>query len=246
VRLETLLKILIGVLLIGTLIASAALLRFVFAGGKGTTPRTELERAVVAAEQAVAANPNDPDARIKLAAAYFESGSPSAAVQQAQVAVRLEPNKPDPYYMLGIAQAKMGQNQAALGNLNKSIALKGQTAAFYEDVYVQLSHVLEATGDKKGALAAIGKAIDSDPENVLLLVERGGIYERDSQWYLAAVDYGWAVRFSPDYQPGVTALLNINKAHPVEAKKAAARVVLDFQGDQAPGLNTSPTTTSTP
>ena len=115
-RLETLLKILIGVLVVGALLVSAALLRFVFAGGKSTTPRTELERAVVAAEQAVSADPNDPDARIKLAAAYYEQGSASAALKQAEVAARLEPQKPDPYYMLGIAQAKLGKTQEAIAN----------------------------------------------------------------------------------------------------------------------------------
>jgi tetratricopeptide (TPR) repeat protein len=246
VRLETLLKILVGVLLIGTLVVSAALLRFVFAGGKGTTPRTELERAVVAAEQAVAGAPNDPDARIKLAAAYYEQGGASAAAKQAEIAVRLEPQKPDPYYMLGIAQLKLGQTQDAVKNLTKAINTSGQTAAFYEDVYVQLAHAQEKAGDPKGALASMGKAIDSNPENVLLLVERGGIFERQSQWYLAAVDYGWAVRFSPDYEPGASALLRIAKNHPAEAKKAADRVTLDFQGDEAPGFSTHPTVTPTP
>ena len=150
-RLETLLKILVTVLVIGTLVVSAALLRFVFAGGKGT-PRTELERAVVAAEEAVKASPNDPDARIKLAAAYYEQGGTAAAAKQAEIAVRLEPKVPDPYYMLGIAQAKLGKTQEAIANMNKAITLPGQTAAFYEDVYVQLAHALEKAGDKKAAL----------------------------------------------------------------------------------------------
>ena len=81
---------------------------------------------------------------------------------------------------------------------------------------------------------------------MLLLIERGGIYERDKQWYFAAYDYNSAMQFSPDYAPGAEALAKLSKNHPAEAKKAAAQVLKDFQGEQTPGSSTSPTVTPAP
>ena len=100
-RPQRILQIVTVVLIVGIVVVAGALLRFVFAGGRTDAPRTELERAVVEAEQAVKANPDDPTARVKLAAAYLEQGSGGLALTQARFAVRLQPSDPSPYYVSG-------------------------------------------------------------------------------------------------------------------------------------------------
>jgi Flp pilus assembly protein TadD len=244
VRVETLLRILVWVLVIGVLIIAGALLRFVFQGGKAQTPRTELERAVVAAEEAVNGNPNDATARVKLAAAYLEEGSAKAALQQAQYAVRLEPAKPEPYYILGLAQLANNDYKGAVASLTKAANTQGQTADFYGDVYVQLSRAQEKAGDSKSAVDTLGRAIGNEPENAILMVGRAQLYERLKQWYLAASDYYWALHYSPDYQPAVAGLNALTKAHPAEVAKAKAQFAKDSKDDQLPGV--TPIATATP
>ncbi len=191
----------------------------------------------MAAEEAVKANPNDPTARIKLAAAYLEMNSAGQALQQAKEAVRLEPKQPDPYYMLGLVEFKTGDNKNAITHLQTAVNTKGQTAQFYQDALVTLANAQEASGDRKNALVTLGKAIDFGPENTPLLVQRAQMYERDSSWFLAATDYAWALTYVPNYDPARSALERIKKEHPAEYKKAVDAVAAQSAPDETPGMN---------
>jgi tetratricopeptide (TPR) repeat protein len=242
------LRALVVVLVIGILVVAGALLSALLSGGRAATPRTEGERAVMAAEEAVKADPNDGTARIKLAAAYLAQGSASAARNQAEIAVRLQPTEPGPYYVLGLAQAKGGALDEAVVSLKKAAGMQGQQAAFYQDVYVSLARTYEQTGDTKMALEAMGKAIDQGPENVPLLVERAKMLERGGKWYEAAVDYGYALLYTPDYADAVAGLDRIKGGHAEEYKKAVAFIEKETAGDAGAGMQNpfeSTTTTGT-
>lgn len=238
-RILPLLRLAIVVVAVLIVVALALILRDgVFKGGVTQTPRTELERATVAAEEAVKANPNDGTARIKLAAAYLETGATGQAITQAKIAVRLEPKQPDPYYMLGLAEARAGDNKNAIADLTKAVGMKGQQAQFYQDAYVTLAKVQEGAGDRKAALTTLGKAIDYGPENTPILLERAKMYERDSKWYEAAVDYAWALTYVPNDSTARDSLERIKKAHAKEYAKAVAAV--SSQQDATPGMQTDP------
>lgn len=178
------------------------------------TPRTEAERAVVAAEQAVRANPEDPAARVKLAAAYLEQGATRSAAEQAEIAVRLAPADPAGYYVLGIAQRRNGDNEAAIRNLEKAVGTEGQVAAFYQDAYAALARAYEDMGDIDKALEMMDESINNGPENVVLLVERAQMYERLERWAEALFDYTLAMRYVPDYEPAVERFDEIAAQHP--------------------------------
>jgi tetratricopeptide (TPR) repeat protein len=221
-----LLRALVAVLIVAIVVVAAALVRQLVVGSGGA-PRTELERAVAAAEEAVRGNPNDPQARVKLAAAYLEQGSANSAIKQAQNAIRLAPKDPSGYYILGLAEGKSGDSKSAVADLRKAGTMEGQQAGFYQDAYVALAHEQEKAGDLKGAKASLDKAIDYGPENALLLYERGAFAERQNDWYTAALDYGWALQYVPTYQVAQDGLARVKKDHPAEAKKAAADLSTD-------------------
>jgi tetratricopeptide (TPR) repeat protein len=246
-RMLPLLRLAIVVMAVLIVVALAFILRDgVFRGGLGAnqTPRTELERATVSAEEAVKANPNDGTARIKLAAAYLETGATGQALAQAKIAVRLEPKAADPYYMLGLAEAKAGDNKNAIIHLTQAVDTKGQQAQFYQDANVTLARVQEAVGDRKTALVTLGKAIDFGPENTPLLLERASMFERDNKWYLAGIDYAWALTYVPNDSAARTALERIKKDHPKEYAKAVAYVASEVEA--RPGMNNNPATIVAP
>ncbi|PKQ16064.1 MAG: hypothetical protein CVT67_06405 [Actinobacteria bacterium HGW-Actinobacteria-7] len=245
-RVQTILKMVMTLLVIGIVVVSGALLWFFFSGGRPAAPRTELERAVFSAEEAVKANPNDPTARIKLAAAYLEQNSNGRALEQAKFAVRLQPSDPSPQYVLGLAQDATGDSAGAIKSLTKAATTDGQVAQFYQDVFVALAKVQEKQGDAKGALDSMGKAIDFGPENILVILERAAMNERLKRWYDAAVDYVWVLQYDPQDTAGRAGFDRIMKAHPADAKKAEAAVKAERQGDEPAGTKPAPSITATP
>jgi tetratricopeptide (TPR) repeat protein len=179
-----------------------------------STPRNELERAQFAAEEAVRANPEDPSARVKLAAAYLESKSPAAALEQAEIAIRLRPDDPTGYYIKGMTLNALGRSDEGIEALTKAAETKGQLAPFYQDVWVALSRAQEAEGLDEEALFSMSRALNFGPENVVLLYERGALYERLENWEFALEDYAAALEYVPNYGPALAAFTRVKDAHP--------------------------------
>ncbi len=212
-------KVFIGLAIVGIVIVAGLLVRYVVTGGMSDSPRSEAERGVVAAQEAVKANPQDPTARIKLAAAYLEQDSPGLAEEQAKVAVRLAPKDPAAFYILGLVNLKRDDPGAAVKNLTKAATTDGQVGQFYQDAYLALARALERTGDTSATAAAFQKSLDQGPENSLVLFERGQFFERNKQWANAIYDYGWALTYAPNYEPARAAFDKLAKAHPDAYKK---------------------------
>jgi len=199
-------------------------------GFSSNTPRTELERAVAAAEEAVRANPESAPARIKLAAAYLENGASNAAREQATIAIRLAPKDPAGYYILGLIESKTGNNAAAIKQLTKAANTDGQLAGFYLDVWRAASSAYERSGDSSKAIDAMNQALNYGPENSELLYNRGRLYEAEKKWADALYDYVQAANFVPDYKEATTAAERIAKAHPEAVKEVKKRFEIDPLG----------------
>jgi tetratricopeptide (TPR) repeat protein len=207
------LRAFIVALVVGIAVLGFALARFAVTGGS-RTPRTELERAVLAAEEAVRANPQDEPSRIKLAAVYLERGDISAAIEQAKNAARLDPKDPSPLYVLGLAEMQRGDPKAAITYLKKASDTKGQLAQFYQDTLMALGRAYEKDGNPTDAIASMSRALNYGPENVILLYERGQMYERAQNWAGAMDDYAAALEYVPDHEPSRKAFDALKAAHP--------------------------------
>jgi tetratricopeptide (TPR) repeat protein len=184
-----------------------------------STPKSELDRAVLTAEEAVKANPEDPAARVKLAAAYVERGNTSSAIEQAKIAIRLAPQDPSGYYVLGLAQVKADDLDQGISNLKKAASTEGQLAPFYQDVWLALARAYEKQDKLEDALTAMTKALGYGPENALLLYERGRLNEQAKRWMDAMDDYAAALDYLPQYREAQERLEALKKAHPAEYEK---------------------------
>jgi tetratricopeptide (TPR) repeat protein len=228
------------VTVVAIVVAGVGLVQALVVGDDGT-PRTAAERAIASAEEAVRANPDDAVARVRLAAAYLEQGSPSKAAEQAAIALRLNPAMPDAHFVLGVASFRQGDNQAAVASLNSAAEAEGQFAPFYQEVYVALARAYEAVDDTDSAIQSYEDALAYGPENAAIVVERGQMFEREEEWYEAAYDYGYALIFIPDYQEAIDGLARIEQGHPEEYAQAMENVdslraeVNPHSGGAAPG-----------
>lgn len=217
-RTTQVLRIVQVALVVGIMIVVAAVALEVISSDP-STPRTELERAQFAAEEAVRANPKDQASRIKLAAAYLERGNAVGALEQADIAIRLDPNDPTGYYIKGMAQHKLDRLPEAESSLQKAVDTDGQLAQFYQDAWLSLSRVQEDRGDEEQALISLTRAVNFGPENAILLYERGGFYERQEQWERAMEDYAAALEYVPNYEPAQEAFQRLKSEQPAVFKK---------------------------
>ena len=231
-RLLVVLRVLTVVLVIGIAVVVFFLVSHFLETDRA--PRTEMERAVVAAEEAVRATPDSPAARIKLAAAYLESGAVRSAREQADIAVRLAPSDPAAHYIVGLVQAKEGSASEAIESYEKAVALEGQVAAFYQDVWAAIAKAYQSLGEFDKALEAADKALDFGPENALMLVMRAEIYEQQELWADALYDYYQALSFG--YTEAQPAIDRIAAAHPEALEEVRTRFGLDTETEEDPAV----------
>lgn len=225
-RFALLLRIATVIVVVGIAVVLGFLLKFVLS--PDTVPKTELERAVVAAEEAVKADPENSDARIKLAAAYLESGALSSAEKQADIALRLAPDDPAAFYIVGLVAYKNENYSKAITNLSKAANTEGELAAFYQDAWAALADAYDADGQYQKALDAMDKSINEGPENAQYLVRRAQLYESHKKWADALYDFAVAKTYAPDFQEAVDGFNRISEAHPEAVQEAKERWQDDF------------------
>jgi tetratricopeptide (TPR) repeat protein len=218
-RVLTALRALVVLVVIAILVAGVALVQAIVVGDDGT-PRTATERAIQSAEEAVRANPDDPVARVRLAAAYLEQGSNAKAIEQAELALRINPEMPDAHFVLGVAHYRNGDIDEAIASLTTAGETEGQFAPFYQEVFVALARAHEANDDLDSAIEAFTTAFGYGPENATVYVQRGEVLERAEQWYEAAVDYAYALIFIADYPEALEGLARIEQDHPDDYARA--------------------------
>ncbi|MBA4370409.1 MAG: hypothetical protein C0418_02385 [Coriobacteriaceae bacterium] len=227
------LRIVILVLGAAILVVTGALVRFLVTMDP-TTPRNEMDRAFVAAQEAVRANPDDAASRVKLAAALIERGDAGGAEEQARIAVRLDPTDPSTFYVLGLALSAQGKDEAAVAELEKAAQTGGQVAGFYQDAWMALGRAYERSGEESKSIAAMSKALGFGPENVLIIYERGAMYERLKMWVEALDDYAAALEYVPDHKPSREGFDRVKGAHP-EAFETLRKLYNEATSTTAPG-----------
>ncbi len=200
-----------AVIFVGFLVVNSAINQT-----KNKTPRTEAERAIIVAETAVKADPNDPRARANLAAAYLAAGRYSDALKQAEYARKLNPDEGTAYLVEGIALRELGRYDEAIPKIERAVQDQNKTADWYVKAFIELATTYEKKGDLKGAKKALDGAISFFPEAADLYFERARITEEMKNYYGALLDYQAVLEFDPE---NVRAREAINRIRPLADKQ---------------------------
>ncbi|HCG98335.1 MAG TPA: hypothetical protein DE036_00550 [Actinobacteria bacterium] len=220
-----LLKAITAVLVIAVVGTGGAIIRHVAFDDKDTTPRTESERALLLAVQAVKADPDDSRARIKLAAVYLDIGRINTAVGEAQIATKLAPDDAEAFYILGLANKEKGNLTEAARTLEKAAKMEGKLAPFYQTCWAELARIYLKQEKYKQAIKAYDSALGFGPESAPLLYEMGRAYEKSGDKAKAIVYFEEALQFVPDYKEAQDALAKVKNGKTTAAKpeKPAAK-----------------------
>jgi len=206
-----LLKAITFLLAVGIVVTGIAITRYALFDNKLKAPRTEIERTLFLAVQAVKANPNDPEARVKLAAVYLEMGRVNEAVKEATTATKLAPDDADAFYILGVANREKGNMVQAAQNLEKAAKKEGNLAPFYQVCWTELASVYMEQKKFKQAIKAYDKALGYGPENASILYELARAYELSRDMKNAEAYYKEVLEYLPDHEDALKSLARLEK-----------------------------------
>lgn len=138
--------------------------------------------AVAAARQAVADNPADPGARVRLGRAYYENRDFAAAREQLETAVGMDKNSRGATQHLGRTYMQLGQLNMAEEMLTRALTL----SRFPEQVYADLGDLAMRKNDAAGAIAFYTLALQKMPGTAEQFLQLARAYEAQGLLELAA------------------------------------------------------------
>jgi aspartate beta-hydroxylase len=132
--------------------------------------------------------------------------------------VSLQPDHAIAWTQLGQAAFKRGDFQSALQAFQRAATADGSTPRQWINVALACQQLKDDAAEE----AALFKALAVDPYDLLALVLRGSLYERQGKSQQAASAYGAAAsvsppleRLSPELRPAVTHAMNFHDQHMV-------------------------------
>lgn len=121
----------------------------------------DVQSAAIEFQQAVAAAPNDPWARINLGAALAQIGDPDGAQKQFATALELDPGSAKAHFNLGLLSAQRGDDQAALAHYRRALELDPRD----EEAQYALGNALRRHRHFDQAAVHFARAAELAPEN---------------------------------------------------------------------------------
>ena len=213
-------------LIIVVLATSASLVIFFVTAEKA--PRTAVERDVAAAEIAVRERAGDPGAWQTLAYAYVRAERFDDAVEvsrrgrtatAAKVLLLSEAdalrsagrhNDAIAVYDEAVTALSQEESAAAVARKRQGIAASAPNASLVTAFYGRALSRSE-TGDVKGAIADVKRALEFGPQQSSLLTSLGQLYEKTGETAKAKAAYREALRFIPDYPAALLGLKRLEK-----------------------------------
>ncbi len=206
----TVLKVSTYLLAVGVLVAGGLVVNTMLNPRTTDTPRTEGERAVMSAERAVQADPDDPEGRSTLAAAYLSVGRFSDALREAEFAQRLDPEDGSGFLVAGMAQRQLGRYANAIASMNEALERsEDKTSDWFYLLYVEMARAFEAQEDYENAMTALNSALVYFPEAADLYYDRAVILEKMGEVENAILDYKAVLTFMPEDERATEAIARL-------------------------------------
>ncbi len=165
----------------------------------------DLSGARQAFEKAVALTPSFAVAQQNLGAVLLQQGEAVAAAKHLDLAIPLlgqSQDAADAYYLRAKIDSTQNQFPAAGKHLRQALAIRPDFAEAWSDLGVSL----KATGDDAGALSALQKAVELNPQGSIAQYRLGAEYLHSAKPNLALPLLEAANRLSPDDQSTLNAL----------------------------------------
>ena len=171
-----------------------------------STPRTAAERTLIDAQNAIAEDPRDVEARVALARVYIGMGQIESALRTLDAAEKIEPDNLAVTHMLGLTYLESGDAVAAISYLQRAADIEGGFADDYVGVWADMGRARELQGDLEGAAEAYQQALVYTPQAGDIIFELAQVYERLGLTDEAARAYEGVLTYLPEHQGAREAL----------------------------------------
>jgi len=144
----------------------------------------DLSGSVPWIQKAIAKNPNDPKARLKIAKVFLYIAKFPNAFEQINIVLRANPYEPEGYFLKGMIYKNMKDTARAISSFQTALSV----APEYRDAIIQLGLLYS---DKKDpiALKYLDNAYNIDSTDVFPLFARGVYYQMKGDYELAKEEF---------------------------------------------------------
>jgi tetratricopeptide (TPR) repeat protein len=157
--------------------------------------RGDFDRAIVAFNEAIRLDPNDPTAYYNRGNAYYHKGDYPRAIASYDETLRLDPEFASAYTNRGAAHDALGDAALALADYTESLRLRPVNPIAYYD----RGNNYKAKRDYAHAIADYTEAIRLDPSSAETYYNRGLASSDAGDEDRAILDYTAAIRLRPNY-----------------------------------------------
>ena len=206
----------IVVLILLILVLAVLIVRSVFF--VSPAPRTVAERDILAAEQAVRAEPANAIRHVDLGIAYFQAGMNERALSEFDTALQYDKNSFDAHFQMGRVHQSQKDFKLAIQEFEKAVKINKTLSS----AYFQLGMIyLEEKRDYKKAAEEFQAALKSGPMLSDVHYYLGFSYEKLGQKEGALKEYREAIKFIPDFKAAREGVERLTD--PTAAKSAPAK-----------------------
>lgn len=135
-------------------------------------------------QKAIALNPTDPRAHLKIAKMFMYLQQYDKAFQEINVVLRKDVYNPEPYFLKGMIYKNMGDTTKALSSFLTAV----QVAPDYRDAIIQLGQIYSSKQNPV-ALQYYDNAFKLDTTDVFPLFARGVYYQDQQKYEQAKAEY---------------------------------------------------------
>ena len=170
--------------------------------GTATSPpeQRDYQAEIAAANLAIKKNPNDAEAYLDRAVAYYNLGDKQKALQDLVQATRLNPKYSLAWYNRGWLLAELGRNEEAIISLNNGIQANTEwgNRRSLTDAYNLRCAVRNQIGDYQKAIDDCNQALRLNPKYYNAYVNRGLALVGQGKVQEAIEDYNRAIQLDPN------------------------------------------------
>jgi tetratricopeptide (TPR) repeat protein len=203
----------------------------------------KVREAISLYEEALEANPDNPEILINMGAAYQTDQQYDKALQKYEEALALDPNSPIIYYYMGTTYHAQGNNNLAVQNYEKAIEKEPDNQQYQEalknlqesEVDDLLSKALDAYNTKAfdKATEYLNQALKLDESNAQAYYYMGIVMEARKDSNAAIRSYQRATQLDPDMDTAYYALgIALDKANDKTGAKAAFQKYVQLSGNK--------------
>ncbi|MFN6568614.1 tetratricopeptide repeat protein [Dendronalium sp. ChiSLP03b] len=160
-----------------------------------TSNQADPQTIIVAANEAIARNPQDASAYTRRAAGRYQQGDKQRALDDLNQATRFNSKHSLALAFRGDVLRELGRNEEAITSYSRAIEANSEWgSASVADVYLNRANIYSDRGDYRRAIADYDRVLRLNPKSAVAYALRGLVYQRQGKSKAALSDFNQAAR----------------------------------------------------